>query len=35
MNSTDDAEVNGDEPRTVRVRGFGSRWAGVPLPALS
>jgi tRNA threonylcarbamoyladenosine biosynthesis protein TsaE len=28
----DDAEVNGDEPRTVRLRGFGPRWAGVELP---
>jgi len=30
----DDAEVNGDEPRTVRVRGFGPRWAEVALPVL-
>jgi tRNA threonylcarbamoyladenosine biosynthesis protein TsaE len=28
----DDAEVSGDEPRTVRLRGFGRRWAGVELP---
>jgi tRNA threonylcarbamoyladenosine biosynthesis protein TsaE len=31
----DDAEVDGDEPRTVRLRGFGSRWAGIELPVLS
>lgn len=30
----DDAEVNGDEPRTVRVRGFGRRWAGIEFPRL-
>jgi tRNA threonylcarbamoyladenosine biosynthesis protein TsaE len=30
----DDAEVNGDEPRTVRVRGFGRRWSDVDLPVL-
>jgi tRNA threonylcarbamoyladenosine biosynthesis protein TsaE len=30
----DDAEVDGDEPRTVGLRGFGSRWAGVELPVL-
>jgi tRNA threonylcarbamoyladenosine biosynthesis protein TsaE len=30
----DDAEVSGDEPRTVRVRGYGRRWAGVELPLL-
>jgi tRNA threonylcarbamoyladenosine biosynthesis protein TsaE len=28
----DDAEVDGDEPRTVGMRGFGPRWAGVELP---
>jgi tRNA threonylcarbamoyladenosine biosynthesis protein TsaE len=28
----DDAEVDGDEPRTVGLRGFGSRWADVALP---
>jgi tRNA threonylcarbamoyladenosine biosynthesis protein TsaE len=28
----DDAEVSGDEPRTVRLRGYGDRWAGVELP---
>jgi tRNA threonylcarbamoyladenosine biosynthesis protein TsaE len=28
----DDAEMDGDEPRTVRLRGFGSRWADVELP---
>jgi tRNA threonylcarbamoyladenosine biosynthesis protein TsaE len=28
----DDAEVDGDEPRTVRVRGFGRRWLDVELP---
>jgi tRNA threonylcarbamoyladenosine biosynthesis protein TsaE len=28
----DDAEVSGDEPRTVRLSGFGRRWAGVELP---
>jgi tRNA threonylcarbamoyladenosine biosynthesis protein TsaE len=31
----DDAEVDGDEPRTVRMRGYGPRWTGVRLPALS
>lgn len=30
----DDAEVDGDEPRTVSLRGFGARWAGVALPTL-
>jgi tRNA threonylcarbamoyladenosine biosynthesis protein TsaE len=30
----DDAEVEGDEPRTVRLRGFGRRWAGIELPVL-
>jgi tRNA threonylcarbamoyladenosine biosynthesis protein TsaE len=28
----DDPELDGDEPRTVRVSGFGQRWAGVVLP---
>jgi tRNA threonylcarbamoyladenosine biosynthesis protein TsaE len=28
----DDPEMNGDEPRTVRLRGYGRRWAGVDLP---
>lgn len=28
----DDAEVDGDEPRTVGMRGYGPRWAGVELP---
>jgi tRNA threonylcarbamoyladenosine biosynthesis protein TsaE len=28
----DDAEMDADEPRTVGLRGFGSRWAGVALP---
>jgi len=28
----DDAEVDGDEPRTVGLRGFGPRWVGVALP---
>lgn len=30
----DDAQVDGDEPRTVTLRGFGPRWSGVQLPAL-
>jgi hypothetical protein len=29
----DDAEVDGDEPRTVSLRGFGARWADVALPS--
>jgi tRNA threonylcarbamoyladenosine biosynthesis protein TsaE len=28
----DDAPTDGDEPRTVRLAGFGRRWAGVDLP---
>lgn len=28
----DEAEVEGDEPRTVTLCGFGARWAGVDLP---
>ena len=28
----DDPEVDGDEPRGVKVSGYGSRWAGVVLP---
>lgn len=28
----DDAEVAEDEPRTISLRGFGPRWAGVELP---
>jgi tRNA threonylcarbamoyladenosine biosynthesis protein TsaE len=28
----DEAEVVGDEPRGVKVSGFGARWAGVVLP---
>jgi tRNA threonylcarbamoyladenosine biosynthesis protein TsaE len=28
----DDAELDGDEPRTVRLAGFGPRWADVTLP---
>lgn len=30
----DDPETDGDEPRTVRLRGFGPRWAGVDLPSI-
>ncbi|WP_308113543.1 tRNA (adenosine(37)-N6)-threonylcarbamoyltransferase complex ATPase subunit type 1 TsaE [Kineosporia corallincola] len=30
----DDPETSGDEPRTVRLRGYGPRWAGVELPSL-
>ncbi|GAB6901290.1 tRNA (adenosine(37)-N6)-threonylcarbamoyltransferase complex ATPase subunit type 1 TsaE [Kineosporia succinea] len=33
-NGPDDPESIGDEPRTVRLRGFGPRWAGVDLPSL-
>lgn len=29
----DDAPQDGDEPRTVRLAGFGDRWAGVGLPS--
>ena len=28
----DAAVVDGDEPRTVRLTGYGARWADVPLP---
>ena len=30
----DDPESSGDEPRTVRLRGYGTRWAGVELPSI-
>ena len=29
----DDAPSDGDEPRTVRIAGYGPRWAGIPLPS--